>query len=315
MAEELDQEMLEFEKRYGTGDKGDGNGGDGGKAKTVVKILAVVAAVLGIVLAFTLISNLRLIGELKVDKENLTTELISLQADYDTLTTNNAALNDSLAVEKEKVGQLIERLKKTEATNRSKIRQYEKELGTLRTIMKSYINQIDSLNTLNIALRHEASEARKDAAQSKKKYNELVSTTEKYAAKASAGAVVRGRGLALTAINSSAKETDRSSRTVKLKACISLIENSIAEKGDRRVYLRVFNPSGEQIVSDRNSSFTSEGDDMIASASRVVDYQGEEIEICIFFVPSGAAKFVKGVYTAEIYTEEAKLGTAELLLR
>ena len=51
---------------------------------------------------------------------------------------------------REEVSQLIERIKKTDATNRAKIRQYEKELRhSSGSIMRSYIVQIDSLNTLN----------------------------------------------------------------------------------------------------------------------------------------------------------------------
>ena len=115
--------------------------------KKVVITLSIVAAVLLGVLVFVWVSKHKLVKDLNLEKEDLTTELVALQNDYATLTSTNQAINDSLAVEREKVGQLIERLQKTEATNRSKIRQYEKELGTLRSIMKGYIVQIDSLNT------------------------------------------------------------------------------------------------------------------------------------------------------------------------
>ncbi len=310
MAEEIDEEMQEFERRYGRGSDNDNN-----PMKKVVVVLAIVAACLALVLAWVWISNTRLVGELNREKDDLTTELISLQTDYEALSTSNTALTDSLNVEKEKVGQLIERLQKTEATNRTKIRQYEKELGTLRSIMKSYIRQIDSLNTLNIALRNEATEARKEAAQNKRKYEDLVNTTEKYAAKASAGAVLKGRGVSLTAINSSNRETDRSSRAYKLKACLSLIENAIAEKGDRTVYIKVFAPDGSQLAGEQQTPFTCNGQEMMASASRVVDYQGEEIEICVYFTRAADTRFSKGVYKVEVYTSEAALGSADLLLR
>lgn len=322
MAEELDDEMLEFEKRYGrknesgNGDNGyyEGNGNEG-QVRKVVIILASLAAVLALVLAYVWISNMRLVKELNSEKDDLTSELIALQTDYETISTNNVALNDSLTVEKEKVDQLIERLQKTEATNRTKIRQYEKELGTLRSIMKSYIKQIDSLNTLNIALRSEATEARKEAAQSKQKYDDLVGKAEKYAAQASAGAVLKGRGVSLTAINASNRETDRSSRANKLKACLSLIENAIAEKGDRMVYIKVFAPDGSLLAGDQQTAFTCNGEEMMASASRVVDYQGEEIEVCVYFTRAADSRFQKGVYKVEVYTSETMLGSADLLLR
>ena len=160
--------------------------------KNVITLSGVAAVLLG-VLVFVWASKQKLVKDLRIEKEDLTTELIALQNDYATLTSTNQAINDSLDVEREKVGQLIERLQKTEATNRSKIRQYEKELGTLRSIMKGYIVQIDSLNTLNITLRQQASEARQEAEESRKQYDELVTTTEALSAKASAGAVVKAR--------------------------------------------------------------------------------------------------------------------------
>ncbi|NMB36987.1 MAG: hypothetical protein GX993_02955 [Bacteroidales bacterium] len=281
--------------------------------KKIVITLSVVAAVLLGVLVFVWASKQKLVKDLRIEKEDLTTELIALQNDYATLTSTNQAINDSLDVEREKVGQLIERLQKTEATNRSKIRQYEKELGTLRSIMKGYIVQIDSLNTLNITLRQQASEARQEAEESRKQYDELVTTTEALSAKASAGAVVKARGVVLSAINASNRETDRSSRVEKLRACLSLIENSIAEKGPKVIYIRVKGPDGILMTGDQQRIFTVNDEEMIYSASREVDYQGEEVEVCIYFA-SGQG-FVKGVYNVEVYSSETKLGSADLLLR
>lgn len=320
---EFDDEMLEFEKEHPSrnnqnrsngGYRGNYNGGNGSNGgRTAAIVLGVIAALLIGVLAYVWLTKNALVRELNVEKQNLTEELVSLQNDYETLSAENSELNDSLSVEKEKVGQLIERLQKTDATNRAKIRQYEKELGTLRSIMKSYIRQLDSLNTLNTELRAEAADARKQAQESRQQYESLRSTTDALSKKASEGAVVKGRGATLVAINASNKTTDRSSRVQKLKACLSLIENAIAEKGFRTVYIRVKGPDGILLATDSNNKFTCEGEQMIYSASREVDYQGDEVEICIYFAnPQG---FVKGVYTVDIYTDETKLGSADILLR
>ncbi|MDD2292909.1 MAG: hypothetical protein PHD07_01705 [Bacteroidales bacterium] len=281
--------------------------------KTVVIVLSVIAGLLLVGLIVVWLNRSSLIKDLNVEKQDLTTELVNLQNDYAALSTTNDTINAELAVEKEKVEQLIERIQQTEATNRSKIRQYEKELGTLRSIMKSYIVQIDSLNTLNVALRKDAASARQEAEDSKKQYNELVNTTEEYAQKVSQGAVIKGRAISIVAINSSNKATDRSSRVEKLKTCLSLIENSIAEKGPKVVYIRVKGPDGILIAGDQQLIFEVDGEEMIYSASREVDYQGDEVEICIYFAnPQG---FVKGVYTVDVYTTEAKIGSADILLR
>ena len=293
--------------------KGSLNDNSGDSSRKVMIGLAVVAAILLVALVVVWVSKASLVKDLNGEKQELTEELLGLQTDYESLSTTNQAINDSLTVEKQKVEQLIERLSQTEATNRAKIRQYEKELGTLRSIMKSYIGQIDSLNNLNTRLRREAKEAREEAAQNKRQYEEIKATADEYAKQVSAGSVVKGRGFSLVAINSSNKVTDRSSRVVKLKACLSLIENALAESGYRTIYIRVKGPDGVLMTNDPGNVFTVDGEQMLFSASREVDYQGEEVEICIYF--DSQQKFAKGVYSVEIYSDETLLGTADVLLK
>lgn len=275
--------------------------------------MAVVAVILAAVLAWIWVDRSGIINELTVEKEQLTSAMYELRDDYQSLNTNNDSLNAELAREREKVEQLIERVQKTEATNRIKIRDYEKELGTLRSIMRSYIMQIDSLNTLNITLRKDVAMARDEVKQTLAKYDDLQTTADEYAKKVEIGSVLKGRGFVMTAINSSDKETDRSSRTAKLKTCLNLVENSIAVKGPRRIYIRVKGPDGILMTNSQQQVFTSAGEQMIYTAVREVDYQGSELEVCIFFASSHS--YVKGVYNVDIYTEEGKLGSTDLLLR
>ena len=121
--------------------------------KNIMVALVAAVVVLAGVLAVVWYKNSEMIKELELDKDALTQEMIQLQNDYATLSSDYDEINHQLDSSREEVSQLIEKLVKTEARNRSKIRQYEKELGTLRTIMKSYIVQIDSLNTLNKKLQ------------------------------------------------------------------------------------------------------------------------------------------------------------------
>ncbi len=281
--------------------------------KTIVIVLSVVAVILLAVLAWVWIDRQGMIDDLTVEKESLTEQMMQLQADYATLSSNNDSLNYQLDVEREKVEQLIERVKNTEATNRAKLRQYEKELGTLRSIMRSYIIQIDSLNTINTSLRKDIAEAKKEAKASKEKYEELRSTTDEYAKQVEKGSVIKGRGLNMVAITAANKETNRSSRVEKLKACISLIENELAPKGPKMVYIRVKGPDGILMTGEQQQIFEMDGEKMIYSAAREVDYQGSEVEVCIYF--SNGQKFTKGVYTVDAYTNEGKLGSSDLLLK
>ena len=284
------------------------------KMKTIVYVLVAVAVVLAAALAFVWFERTSLVNDLNDEKQDLTQRMIELQNDYASLSSDYETINSQLDSSREEVSQLIERIKKTDATNRAKMRQYEKELGTLRTIMRSYIVQIDSLNTLNKKLTADAAAARKEAAESRKKNAELKQTVESLSASVATGAILKGRAIRIDAYNASGKVTDRSSRVVRLLTTLSLVENELAEKGPVRVYIRVKDPDGNLLTNGSSREFTvAGGEPMIASASREVDYQGAEVEMSIYL--NDIAEYVKGIYTVEAFTEQASLGTAELMLR
>ena len=289
-----------------------GQGQEAGLKKTMY-VLAAVAAVLLVALAAVWIERSSLVKELKVEKEDLTREMIALQNDYASLSSDYESINMQLDSSREEVSQLIERIKKTEATNRTKIRQYEKELGTLRSIMRNYIVQIDSLNTLNQKLTADAAAARKEAAESRRQNEELNKAVETLSGQVAAGAVIKGRGIRLDAYNASNRVTDRSSRVVRLMATLSLVENELAEKGPVRVYIQVKDPDGALLTNSSSKEFLLDGQPMMASASREVDYQGAEVELSIYL--NDIPDYVKGIYTVEAFTEKGSLGTAELMLR
>ena len=281
--------------------------------KKVMYALIAVAVLLAGGLAFIWYQKSSLVKELTLEKEELTEQMVALQNDYATLSSDYDDINLQLDSSRLEVQMLIEKITKTEATNRSKIRQYEKELGTLRSIMRNYIVQIDSLNTLNKQLTADAAAARREAAESRRKQEELSRTVEDLTGQVAAGAVIKARGLRMDAYNASDKVTDRSSRVVRLLTTLSLVENDLAPKGPGRVYIRVKGPDGILLTNDTQRTFEFDGEPMICSASREVDYQGKEVELSIYL--NDITGYVKGIYTVDAYTDQARLGSAELMLR
>ena len=281
--------------------------------KVMYALIAVVLLLAG-ALAYIWWDKTSLVNELNVEKEELTSQMIALQNDYASLSSDYDTINSQLDSSREEVSQLIERIKKTEATNRSKMRQYEKELGTLRSIMRNYIVQIDSLNTLNKKLTADAAAARREAAESRRQSEELSKTVQNLTGRVAVGSVIKARGLKLEAYNASDKVTDRSSRVVRMIATLSLVENDLAESGPVRVYIRVKDPDGILLTNSSQRTFSvAGGEPMICTASREVDYQGKEVDLGIYI--NDIPLFAKGIYTVEAYTEQTKLGESELMLR
>ena len=109
------------------------------------------------------------------------------------------------------------------------------------------------------------------------------------------------------------KASDRHSRVKYLTLNLSLLENEIAERGPVTIYIRIKDPNDILLVNNASTSFTVGGQPLQASASREVDYEGGELDVTIYM--NGVEEFIKGIYTAEAYTEKGLLGRAELMLR
>ena len=285
-----------------------------GGLKSVMYALAAVAVLLAGALAYVWFQKSSLVKDLNLEKEDLTEQIVALQQDYDNLSSDYEAINSQLDSSREEVSQLVERIKQTDATNRAKMRQYEKELGTLRSIMRNYIVQIDSLNTLNQQLSAEADAARKDAASSRRQNEALNKQVNELSGQVAAGSVIKARGIILEPYSAQDKVTDRSSRVVRMLTTLSLVENDLAPKGPVRVYIVVKAPDGTILTNANSTGFESGGEARTASASREVDYEGKEVELSIY-LNDLTDRCVKGVYTVEAYTTQGFLGSAETMLR
>ena len=285
-----------------------------GGLKSVMYALAAVAVLLAGALAYVWFQKSSLVKDLNLEKEDLTEQIVALQQDYDNLSSDYEAINSQLDSSREEVSQLVERIKQTDATNRAKMRQYEKELGTLRSIMRNYIVQIDSLNTLNQQLSAEADAARKDAASSRRQNEALNKQVNELSGQVAAGSVIKARGIILEPYSAQDKVTDRSSRVVRMLTTLSLVENDLAPKGPVRVYIVVKAPDGTILTNANSTGFESGGEARPASASREVDYEGKEVVLSIY-LNDLTDRCVKGVDTVEAYTAQGYLGSAETMLR
>ena len=281
--------------------------------RTLMTVLAILAALLALVLGYLLYQRSSLVRQLEVEKADLAQQMVQLQSDFSALSSDYESINHQLDTSREQVAQLIEKLNKTQATNRAKIRQYEKELGTLRSIMKGYIVQIDSLNSLNKKLTADAAAARREAAESRRANEELTQQVESLSSQVNAGKILKARAISLAAFYSNDQQGDRHNRVRYMVANLTLVENSLADHGPVRVYVRVKDPDGVLLMNNESTEFTVDGATMQATASREVDYEGQEVDLSIYINDTG--EFIKGVYTLEVFTEKSLLGRAECMLR
>jgi Tfp pilus assembly protein PilN len=242
------------------------------------------------------------------EKDSLANELRHLAVAYDTLKTNNDTLNAGLEKQKNKIVQLLS----LNASNVQLIRKYKSEITTMRDIMKSYIVQIDSLNTRNKLLASENSEIKQQISQVRSTNTELSKVKEELSSKVEVASIIQAKNIVAVSLNKKRKETTRINLLDKLRICFTLRENPLAQAGQKDVYMRVIRPDSLVVTGSPDNLFEYKGNKIVYSATRQVDYMNQDIEVCIFLDNNG--DFVIGNYSVELYLENNIIGRTNFML-
>ena len=207
---------------------------------------------------------------------------------------------------------MVEQLKNERRLNYNKIRAYQKEVGTLRTIMQGYVRQIDSLNNVNKKLTKENISYKKEISTAQLRAEMAEERAAELNDKVRVGSVVRARSIGMVALNSKSKEVTRVKNAARLRVDFVLGGNELAEPGQRTIYACITSPEGYVLSGPDAATFTFETEKKVYSASRDVDYQNDDLEVKIFFNGSG---FTAGTYKVELYSEGKLIGQTEVALR
>lgn len=242
------------------------------------------------------------------EKDSLKGELIRMVHSYDTMKTSNDSLNAQLFREKERIKKLLA----INASNVQLVKKYRSEITTMREIMKSYIVQIDSLNTRNKMLVAENQDIKQQITNVQKTNVELNKVKEELNSKVEIASVIQAKDVLAVALNKSRKETTRLDRIEKLRICFTLRENPIATAGKKTVYLRITRPDSLIITSSPDNLFEYNGSKAIFTASREADYMNQDVDICIFV--DNTDDFIIGNYRADLYLEGTQIGGCTFIL-
>lgn len=279
----------------------------------VIVALVVAVVVLGIMYMNQMNQSESTQTQLKQEKDSIEVSLSKMASEYSNLKTSNDTINTQLQGERTKVENLLGELRREKSVNYEQIKQYQRELGTLRAVMRSYITQIDSLNTLNQALIAENIDVKKSYSTEKAKNQQLSEQNTSLNTQVARGSVIKARSTKAQPINARGKEMTRASRVEKVKVCFTLVENSIAKAGMKMVYLRVTSPDGYVLAQNQGDAFVVGGEKMVCSAKREVDYQNQDVDMCIFYDARGELK--AGTYTAAIFLDGNQIGSTQFILK
>lgn len=245
---------------------------------------------------------------LEEDRTKIKGDLDSLIVSFDDLKIQN----DSIASSLEEANKIMEQLKNERRLNYAKIRQYQKEVGTLRTVMQGYIRQIDSLNTINKKLTKENISYKKEISSAQLRAEMAEERAEELNNKVRVGSVIRARSIGIEMLNAKKKPVTRVKNAGALRVNFVLGGNELAEPGQKTIYLCLTSPDGYVLSSPDAASFTFETEQKIYSAKRDLDYQNDDLGASIYYTGSG---FTAGTYHVELYCDGRLIGQTDVALR
>ena len=234
---------------------------------------------------------------LQRDAEGLVAELESLKDK-----------NDTMMVKYQEAVTMLEQLQREKTYNYEQLARYKREVATLKGVMKGYLQQIDSLNTINRDLQAQNVEYKREISTAQLRADVAEEKATELGTKVRIGAVIRSSGIRIAAINSSGRDVRRIKQASRLRVDFELTANELAEPGEKSIYICITNPEGYTLLSPEMTVFMFEGEEMVASAMRKVDYENQSVPVSIYYDGSG---FVKGTYKVDIYIDGRHSGSQE----
>ena len=285
------------------------------KDKVLVVIIVCLAVILIALFIFFMIErneNKAHIAAIHQEKELLEQELTELSHNYDDLKTNNDTLNAKLLGEQEKIAQLLDQMKKFRDNSYAEINRYKREIGTLKNVLRSYVVQIDSLNQLNQKLAQENTEVRKQMNWVRERNQKLENQQKDMKEVIARASALRAENFVVYPVNKKDKETNWK-KCFNLKAEFAISKNITTERGQRTIYLRLKRPDDKVIAFSDKSFFKYENVSLTYSAKREITYEGERLEMAIYWPNDGS--LIKGKYTPELFCDNEIIGTTEFFLK
>ncbi len=249
---------------------------------------------------------------LSIARDSIENNLSDLIVDFDDLQATSDSMSRTIVEERHRADSIITQLKRERTFNYNKLKQYEKEVGTLRTVMKGYLHQIDSLNSLNKQLITENVTYRKKISDQELRAEMAEERAAELNDIVAQGSVLRGRDISMATLNDRGSEVSRIRRADKLRVDFSISANEFAEPGQIEIYLRIISPDGFPLSTEELPTFQYEGQTLTYSASRSVDYQNQELPVSIFYNGSG---YIDGEYKIELYANGYQLCSSRVSVR
>lgn len=254
-------------------------------------------------------------GAFELEKQALTDEYEQLAIQYEgyEVALGNDSLEQKLEDQRLKIQRLVEELKQTKAQDARRIAELKKELETVRTALRYYVAQVDSLNRENAVLRAENTQISTQLRAATRENAAIQQRNRQLSEKVTLAAQLSAAGLRAVALNKREKETDRIKLVTAFRIDFTIAANVTAEIGEKDVYCRILTPDEDLLTNDRSGRFAYDGAQVGYSMKKAVEYGGQETAVTLYW--KRGETLSPGAYRVEVYADGSLIGATSLTLR
>ncbi len=286
----------------------------GGGLLLLLVVMIAALAFLGIRLSQANKANEEMVQLFELEKQEMEDEYSTFATQYDEMQIliSNDSLVAQLEREKLRTQQLLEELRATKASNAAEIARLKKELKTVRTVMRSYVMQIDSLNQANEKLVKENTRVRNQYQAATKQVEVLQEEAKNLSDKVTLASQLDATGIAIHPRNKRGKDTYSVKSVVKFAIDFTIVKNITAPTGERVIYVRIAKPDGMVLTKNPNHTFAYENTKLEYSIKKIIEYTGEEQGVTVYW---DVEEFLSaGEYTVYLFSDGVMIGEKSFVL-
>ena len=285
------------------------------RAKILIGLLVVLLVSLA-GYTYTLIQqNKETVLFLEADKAEVQKELEAIVVSYNEILQDNELKDKELIAARDRIVVLLDSVKNYKA-NLSIINRYKAQVRALKNERTQLFKRADSLLIVTQRLAIEKDSTTAVLNKTIKVVDSVTTANTQLFNSLEKGALIGITNLDATAIivrkGGKIKQTKRASRADKIRVCYTIAPNTLAQAGDRVLYVQVINPDNNIIGDKSNITF---GQDLLTySKSESVFYENQALDVCAIVGTTGQ-DVLKGSYTINIFDAQRQIGSTTLMLK
>lgn len=290
------------------------------RVKVIVLSLSVVIVLLTAFLVWNKIQSeeqLALMIENVEQKNALRDDLDDLIDEHEMLKDENVELSDQLFSKDSLINAYSNEIKNL-LRSQADLNKARVKIKRLREISKKYVNALDSLYILNANLQLENDSVKKANRYISNKNRDLVKTNKNLSEKVSTASVLKLEDISIEGLyyRASGREvtTSRANKIQNFKICYTILENQIADKGEKELYVRILDGKGNVLnVSNMIQELELSDTTIQYTTKYTIDYQNTSINECQLWTRGNVLS--SGTFTFEFLIDEIIIGIHQVKFR